>query len=151
MYGHILIATDGTDLAGRGLEHGLALAKKLGAKVTILNVSEPFPVYELSEDLPLAGAPPNLDAHHLFRRACRQTARGVLDRARGRADLAGVSAEAVHVDDARPAEAIVETARHRKCDLIVMASHGRSPGRLFLGSQTIETLTQSPVPVLVVR
>ena len=61
MYGHILIATDGTDLAGRGLEHGLALAKKLGAKVTILNVSEPFPVYELSEDLPLAGAPPNLE------------------------------------------------------------------------------------------
>lgn len=152
MYAHILIATDGSQLADKGLEHGLALAKELGAKVTILTVSEPFPRYEMAEDLPLAGAPPKLDAHHGFSRACRQAAHGILARARGMADLAGVPAETIHVDDARPAEAIVETAQYEKCDLIVMASHGRrGVGRLFFGSQTVETLTHSSVPVLVVR
>ena len=56
------------------------------------------------------------------------------------------------IEAMRPAEAIVETAREKDCNLIVMASHGRRGlGRLFLGSQTIETLTHSPVPVLVVR
>ena len=64
--------------------------------------------------------------------------------------------ETVHVDQMRPAEAIVEVARERGCDLIVMASHGasqrrRGQDRLFLGSQTIEVLTYSAVPVLVVR
>jgi len=58
----------------------------------------------------------------------------------------------VHVEGMRPAEAIVETAGDKGCNLIVMASHGRRGlGRLFLGSQTIETLTHSSVPVLVVR
>lgn len=42
MYKHILIATDGSELARKGLEHGLAFAKPLGAKVTVLTVSEPL-------------------------------------------------------------------------------------------------------------
>lgn len=42
MYKHILIATDGSELATKGVEHGLALAKPLGAKVTVLTVTEPL-------------------------------------------------------------------------------------------------------------
>jgi nucleotide-binding universal stress UspA family protein len=49
MYTHILIATDGSELAQKGLDHGLSLAKRLGSKVTILNVSEPMPVYAMGE------------------------------------------------------------------------------------------------------
>src|SRR5690606_14217053 len=42
MYKHILIATDGSELADKGMEHGLKLAKALGSEVTILTVSEPL-------------------------------------------------------------------------------------------------------------
>ncbi|WP_353813118.1 universal stress protein [Mesorhizobium sp.] len=64
----------------------------------------------------------------------------------------GVSADVLHVPDARPAEAIVEAAKAQEGSLIVMASHGRRGlGRLLLGSQTSEVLAHSPVPVLVVR
>ncbi len=45
MYHHILISTDGSETASKGLDHGLTLAKALGAKVTIVTLTEPFPVY----------------------------------------------------------------------------------------------------------
>ena len=42
MYKNILIATDGSELAAKGVRHGLALAEQLGAKVTFLSVVEPL-------------------------------------------------------------------------------------------------------------
>ena len=42
MYQHLLIATDGLELAGKAVDHGLALAKALGAKVTAITVTEPL-------------------------------------------------------------------------------------------------------------
>ena len=68
------------------------------------------------------------------------------------AEQHGVAVETIHVRNAQPAEAILETAKAQGCDLIVMASHGRRGlGRLLLGSQTSEVVTRSPLPVLVVR
>ena len=82
----------------------------------------------------------------------KKWADGVLARAKAAADKLGVVAETVHVSDALPAEAIMETAKSRGCSLIAMSSHGRRGlGRLLLGSQTSEVLAHSPVPVLVVR
>ena len=68
------------------------------------------------------------------------------------AEQIGISAELLHVPDAHPAPAIIETAKSRGCDLIVMGSHGRRGLRkLFLGSQTSEVLADGSVPVLVVH
>jgi nucleotide-binding universal stress UspA family protein len=51
-----------------------------------------------------------------------------------------------------PWEAIIRTAGARKCDLIVMASHGRRGlAGLLLGSETQKVLTHSKIPVLVCR
>ena len=64
----------------------------------------------------------------------------------------GVEAETVYVENALPAEAIIETAKARNCSLIAMSSHGRRGlGRLVLGSVTSEVLANTSVPVLVVR
>jgi nucleotide-binding universal stress UspA family protein len=64
----------------------------------------------------------------------------------------GVAVDLVHEIDDFPAEAIVRVAKLRDCDLIVMSSHGRrGAARLLLGSQTAEVLTQTTIPVLVVR
>ncbi|MGA8225084.1 MAG: universal stress protein, partial [Xanthobacteraceae bacterium] len=56
MYTNILIPTDGSKLAEKAVEHGIALAKKIGAKVTALTVLSPFHVFtidtEMLEDTP---------------------------------------------------------------------------------------------------
>jgi len=49
-----------------------------------------------------------------------------------------------------PYEAIIQTARDRGCDLIMMASHGRRGVRaLLLVSETHKVLTHTKLPVLV--
>lgn len=45
MYKHILISTDGSEVAQKGVDHGLSLAKSLGAQVTVITVTEPFPYH----------------------------------------------------------------------------------------------------------
>ncbi|MBL6615204.1 MAG: universal stress protein [Reyranella sp.] len=146
MYKHILISTDGSEVAAKGVDHGLALAKSVGAKATIVMVTERFPIYGGSEWIP---GPTELAA---YESAQNEAATKVLDGVRSAADGLGVLVQTVHVSEAQPAEAIVKTAGERGCDLIVMSSHGRRGlRRLLLGSQTSEVLVSSPVPVLVVR
>lgn len=146
MYKHILISTDGSDVARKGVDHGLALAKSVGAKVTIVMVTERFPMYGGSEWIP---GPTEMAAYEA---AQKDAAEKVLRLARVTAEGIGVLAQSVHVPEAHPAEAIVATATERGCDLIVMSSHGRRGlRRLLLGSQTSEVLVSSPIPVLVVR
>jgi nucleotide-binding universal stress UspA family protein len=146
MYKHILIATDGSEVARKGVDHGLALAKSVGAKVTIVMVTERWPVYSGPDWIPGPTEMAEYDARQ------QQAATTVLAEVKAAADRLGVAAETVHVPEAHPAEAIIATATERHCDLIVMASHGRRGlRRLLLGSQTSEVLVGSPVPVLVVR
>jgi nucleotide-binding universal stress UspA family protein len=146
MYKHILVSTDGSDLARKGLEQGLALAKSLGARVTIVTVTERLPIY--------AGFDGGLTAlaYSDYTASQRAGAEQVLGAAKEAAAGSGVVVEAVLIENALPAEAIIATAKARGCDLIAMASHGRRGlGRLVLGSVTVEVLTHSDVPVLVVR
>jgi nucleotide-binding universal stress UspA family protein len=151
MYSHILIATDGSELAQKGLDQGFSLAKQLGGKVTILNVSEPLSPYLLGGQMGASAAVATID-FEAYRRQQQETATAILDKAKSEATSAGVPADTVYIEEMRPAEAIVDVAKEKGCSLIVMASHGRRGfGRLFLGSQTIEVLTHSPIPVLVVR
>lgn len=145
MYKHLLISTDGSETAQKGLDAGLALAKSLGAQATIVTVTEPFPVYAVTS----VYVPPEFANYDAVQ---KEFADKVLGAAKQAADAAGVTASTLHVPDRAPAEAIVEAARSRGCDLIVMASHGRRGlGRLVLGSQTAEVLTNAKLPVLVVR
>jgi len=146
MYKHILISTDGSDLAQKGVDHGLTLAKGLGAQATVITVTERLPVYTGFEG---GLAAVDYDAYGAGQ---KEAAGKVLDAAREAARRMGVTAETVLIENALPAEAIVDTAKARNCSLIAMASHGRRGiGRLFLGSVTSEVLAHSPVPVLVVR
>ncbi|HEY9217162.1 MAG TPA: universal stress protein [Phenylobacterium sp.] len=149
MYKHILISSDGSEVGQRGVDHGLSLAKALGARVTIITVSERFPLYPDG----LTGAYA-MSASVMTEYAAGQTesANAILSAAKQAADRLGVAAETAHIRDAQPADAIVDAAKSHNCSLIAMASHGRRGlGRLVLGSVTSEVLARSPVPVLVVR
>lgn len=150
MYKHILISTDGSEVAQKGLDHGLALAKEIGAQVSIITVTESFPVYASAGAGIGAGWVPIEMAD--YDKVQDEFANRVFTVAQQAADQRGVAVETVHIRNAQPAESIIETAKARGCDLIVMASHGRRGlGRLLLGSQTSEVVTRSPLPVLVVR
>jgi nucleotide-binding universal stress UspA family protein len=150
MYANVLLSTDGSDVARRGLSHGIALAKALNAKVTVITVTGSLPVDYGGGHA--GGWIPSPEEIHRFDAACKEHAGQVLDEARAMAEQIGISAELLHVPNAHPATAIIETAKSRGCDLIVMASHGRRGlGKLLLGSQTSEVLTDGSVPVLVVR
>jgi nucleotide-binding universal stress UspA family protein len=149
MYSNILLSTDGSDVAKKGVEHGIALAKALNAKVTVITVTEPFPIDYGSGHA--SGWIPTQQEFDSFDAAHRERASKMLDEVRAMAEQIGISAELLHIPNAHPATAIIETAKSRGCDLIVMGSHGRRGLRkLILGSQTSEVLVDGSVPVLVV-
>ena len=146
MYANILLSTDGSDLARKGVKHGIALAKALNAKVTAIAVTEPLPVGSGH-----GGWLPAQEIRDSFDAGCKERAGKLLDEARAMAEQIGISAELLHIPECEhPATAIIETAKSRGCDLIVMASHGRRGLRkVVLGSQTSEVLADGSVPVLV--
>jgi nucleotide-binding universal stress UspA family protein len=146
MYRHILIPTDGSELAGRAVRHGLSLAKSVGAKVTALTVEGLFDVYTVpaSKVYEMSGA----FAEHAER--AKAHARRILNDVAEQARAAGVAYETVQIEQDHPYEGIIETAEQRGCDLIVMASHGRSGiAAIVLGSVTTKVLTHTKIPVLV--
>lgn len=145
MYKHLLIATDGSDLAQKAVEHGLTLAKALNAKATIINVTLPWDALVVGD--PIAVLPRAEYEENVALRASK-----ILAEAQDTARLFGMSCDALHVRDRYSAEGILEAAAEKGCDLIVMASHGwRGLRRLVLGSIANEVVTQSPLPVLICR
>ena len=145
MYKHLLIATDGSELATKGVEQGLALAKSLNARATAVTVSESW-VSVVSGEMAMGFPIDDYD------KGCAANAAQLLSVVTELAKKTGVACETLHVKDQFPAEGIVETAKARGCDLIVMASHGRRGfARLLLGSQANKVVTHSTVPVLICR
>jgi nucleotide-binding universal stress UspA family protein len=148
MYTNILLSTDGSDIARNGLKHGIALAKALKAKVTVIAVTERFPLDYGGGH----GWIPTQEEIDRFDAGNKEFAAKTLDEARTMAGQAGLAVDLLHIPNSHPATAIIETAKSKGCDLIVMGSHGRRGFRkLLLGSQTSEVLANGNVPVLVVR
>ena len=145
MYKHILIATDGSELAAKAVTAGLSLAKALGARVTAINVSEPW--------TSMVGAEGTTFSFPIneYEKATGDAAASIFEEVRKEASRLGVQYKTIHVQGF-PAEAIIETAQTQGCDLIVVASHGRRGiARALLGSQAARVVTLSAVPVLICR
>jgi nucleotide-binding universal stress UspA family protein len=148
MYKHILIATDGSALATKALEHGLALARCFSARVTIVTVTEQWSAFDVAQEA-REGRP---DPIGQFEAIAAAAAKRILDDAIERGNALGVACDRIHVKDQHPAEGIIATAKDQECDLIVMGSRGRRGiSRLLLGSQAYEVLTHCMVPALIVR
>ncbi|MDH3195629.1 MAG: universal stress protein [Hyphomicrobiales bacterium] len=148
MYRNILISTDGSDLAGKAVEHGVGLAKDLDAAVTFVTVTEMWSALDMAAEVEHG----TLNPLEVYEEMAAKAAEKILTAAKAAARKAGVKCETLHVRDRPPAEGIIATAEEKGCDLIVMASHGRRGlNRILLGSQTTEVLAYTKVPVLVVR
>ncbi len=148
MYGRILIATDGSALSRKATEEGIALAKSVGASVVGFHARMPvlIPYYtDLALVMPQKAA-------DLMEKKALDAAKRYLRKMEDLAKKSGVAFKGVHVIDAAPADAIIRVAKKEKCELIVMASHGRRGiSRLLLGSETNHVLAHARLPVLVIR
>ena len=143
MYTNVLIPTDGSDLAGRAVQHGISLAKRIGARTTVLTVTTPFHV--LTADAQMIE-----DTRAGYKTRIEEQARKTLGAIADAANAAGVACETIHIEHEHPYRAIIDTAELKGCDLIVMASHGRSGlSAVVLGSVTVKVLTHCKIPVLV--
>ena len=148
MFTNILIPTDGSRLAGKGVKAGVKLAAALGAKVTGVYVIAPYrPMYSEAAFYAMPGYSPQD-----YRKAAEKAAKKALAAIEIEAQAAGVAFDARIVSDPLPWKGILKASRARKCDAIAMASHGRGAlGGLFLGSETQRVLAHSNLPVLVTR
>jgi nucleotide-binding universal stress UspA family protein len=145
MYRHILIPTDGSQLSQNAIAHGAALAASINATVTILTVSTPFHTFAVEPEMVT-------DTSEQYTNHAANRAAKYLNSAKEVAVAAGVSCDTAHVEHDHPYQAIIDAAARERCDLIVMASHGRrGVSAIILGSETVKVLTHSAVPVLVVR
>jgi nucleotide-binding universal stress UspA family protein len=146
---HILVATDGSELSQGAVRHAAALAKALGAQITLLSVV--VPLHSVGgKDGTYSNMPPDLRAYAL------EYLYGETERALSSGgaliELEGVPYTAVNGESQHAYQAIIDTATASGCDLIVMASHGRTGvAALVLGSETTKVLTHSAIPVLVCR
>ncbi len=148
MFKHILLPTDGSKLSDRAVTRGILLAKSLGAKITLLNV---VPEFRMFVDETFA-VPMAVELQQRYGKEARVRAEKKLLILSQRAAKSGLKAESVVIVSDLPYQQIINTARKRNCDLIVMASHGRRGfSGLLLGSETIKVLTHGKIPVLVVR
>lgn len=148
MYKHILLPTDGSKLANRAVTQGIALAKALGAQVTLLSV---VPEFRMVADESFA-VPLSAQFKERYEKEAKVRAEKMLDGIQKQMAKAELKSSAVVIASDLPYQQIIAVAKKRKCDLVVMASHGRRGlTGLLLGSETVKVLTHSKVPVLVVR
>ncbi|QYY26628.1 universal stress protein [Diaphorobacter sp. MNS-0] len=147
MYKRILIATDGSPLSQKAVESGLSLAGLTGASVVALKVVPRYPRSYFEGGLPVDAA----DIKRIEKQWA-DAAQELVDKVKVQGTDEGVTVKTVVAKSDLVAEAVIAAAKKHKCDLIVMASHGRKGiKRLLLGSETQHVLTHSHIPVLVLR
>ncbi len=149
MYKHILLSSDGSNLAQIGVDHGLALAKLHGSKVTAVTVTEPLGgQFAFADDL---WAPSEAEIA-AYDDAQRKIAARILAPIKASAEAKGIAIETVHIPWRLVAGALLDVADKAGCDVIVMSSHGRTGvEQAMMGSQTAGVMNLARVPVIVVR
>jgi nucleotide-binding universal stress UspA family protein len=162
MYRKILVPLDGSELAECAVPHIEVLTKCDTAEVILVSVTELVEGHTVLEGsgqpvrLPVGGwvQPSQPLGERLVPEAFgkkEKEAQRYLDSIAKKLAAKGINAS-TEVLLGKPAEAIVDYAKHHGCDLIVMASHGRSgPSRWAYGSVADKILRSSSVPVLIVR
>ena len=145
MFKHILLPTDGSKLSEKSVKQGIRLAKALKANVTTLHVIPKFHAFAFQLNMIES-------TQSQYAGESAELANEYLSFVKKVAKAADVKCEIVHVTSDKPFKAIIDTAKKKQCDLIMMASHGRRGVEGFLlGSETQKVLTHSQIPVLVCR
>ena len=144
MFKRILVPTDGSEITSKAVSTALDLAKAGEGQLSVISVKEPFPYSAISEMQPV----PPQEFYDAQERIAAARVKAVVDAAKA----AGVACNGHTVEALHAWEAILDHAKAKDCDLIVMASHGRrGVSAILLGSETQKVLTHTQLPVLIVR
>jgi len=147
MYEKILVATDGSNLSKKAISAAISLAALTGASLVAIKVVPRYPQSYFEGGLALQAAEVGR-----IEKQWAEEGQAVVDEVKRTAELQGVKTRALTIKSDIVSDAIIAAAKKHKCDLIVMASHGRKGvKRLLLGSETQQVLTHSHIPVLVLR
>ena len=150
MYTHILLPVDGSETSFGAARHGIALARALHAKVTVIIVTTPWTT-QFARELAVV-VPEVIVPETEYELKAKAAAGAILRSVADHAQYAGVECATLHCHHRDPYQAIINVAANQQCDLIVMGSHGRRGiAGLLLGSETVKVLTHSSLPVLVYR
>jgi nucleotide-binding universal stress UspA family protein len=147
MYQRILVPTDGSALSKKAVTSAIEQAAATGAELVALYVVPRYPMSYFEGGLAVSNT-------EIARTEKQWNDKGqaVVDEVQRAATAVGVKAKAVLTRSDLVAESVISAAKKHKCDLIVMASHGRKGiKRVLLGSETQHVLTHSKLPVLVLR
>lgn len=138
-YQRILVALDGSELAGALIPHAQEIASRTGAEVVLLRVVDSVtrvitmttPAgYPMPGDLTVEIAEDTV-------RVQRASATEQLEAIAGRLREAGISSVRALIAEGEPGLEIVAAAEELDCDLVLLATHGRGGlGRALLGSVT---------------
>ena len=147
MYQKILVATDGYSLSKKAVSSAISLAALTGAGLVVVKVIPRYPQSYFEGGLALQAAEVGR-----IEQQWAEDGQAVVDEVKKAAEAQGVKTRALIVKSDVVSDAIIAAAKKNKCELIVMASHGRKGvKRLLLGSETQQVLTHSHIPVLVLR
>ena len=149
LFTSILVPTDGTELSDAAASRAVCIAEAFGASVVFFHAQ---PEKRASFFGGEGGGYVDQMPAEEFELQARKAADDILDAVQQVASDAGVPSTRVVGEAGAPYEGIIAAAIAHRCDLIVMASHGRRGIKsLILGSETQKVLTHSKVPVLVYR
>ena len=147
MFKHILAPTDGSKLSLKAVDQAISLALQTGAMLTLVTVMSPYPMVYAGDGYAMQPMSPED-----WQGTMKKQAAVHLAAAEKRATARKLDVNLVTVMNDEPYNGIIATAKKKKCDLIMMASHGRRGlSALLLGSETNKVLTHSNIPVLVWR
>jgi nucleotide-binding universal stress UspA family protein len=145
MFKNILLPTDGSELAVKATDLAIRFAQVHGARIIAICVAQPFPFVPTTEDAVVPDAA-------VFETQIAASAKGHINKVETACATAGVPFEGIVVSSHSPYKEIVAAAEKYNCDIILMASHGRTGlNKLFLGSETQKVLAHTELPVLVLK
>jgi len=147
MFRNILVPTDGSALSKKAIKRAVTLARETGARVTGFHVA---PAYRFNVYADYV--PPDFITPKDYEARTKKVAARHLEVVKKACAAAGVRCATAYVSSDYAADAIVRAAKKYKCDLIAMASHGRSGlSKLLIGSETQKVLANTKIAVLVLR
>ena len=139
---HVLVPTDFSASAEQTLDYAIRLARTLNARLTVLHVIQP---------VPMAGSDMGVALPEAYLQDLEEAVQRSMEETLARVTAAGLTAERIVVYGV-PFQEIIETAKARQVDLIVMGTHGRTGYmHVLLGSVAEKVIRLAPCSVLVVR
>ena len=144
MFTRILVPTDFSELSDVALDYARALAETFAASLHVLHVLDPPCAGAIGEEGSIAES--RAVQARLFEEASHRLQRRVMRVARTRYRVRG------DIVTGPGADSIVNYARGRDIELIVMGTHGRSGlAHVLIGSVAERVVRTAPCPVLTIR